>query len=76
MLLDLGVAARAVASDAELAGVRVLIFGRRALAKSPFRLERLIAEGKLNVLVLEQDSQTLERLGFRVQEGGIRARAY
>lgn len=72
MLSDLGVAARAVASDAELAGVRVLIFGRRALAKSPFRLERLIAEGKLNVLVLEQDSQTLERLGFRVQEYGVR----
>ena len=72
ILKDLGVSARTAKSDADLAETDILIFGRRSLAKSPFHLEKRIADGTLAVLVMEQDKATLEGLGFRVQEYGVR----
>lgn len=73
LLASLGIACERVESDADLAGYDILIVGKSALkldrpAPSIDRVRR-----GLKVIVFEQTSQVLEkRLGFRVQEYGLR----
>ena len=73
LLASLGVAGQPVDSAADLAGYDILIVGKSALkldrpAPSIDRVRR-----GLKVIVFEQTSQVLEkRLGFRVQEYGLR----
>jgi beta-galactosidase len=72
-LTDLGVHYDAVAAAADLNNYELLIIGRAALtADGPAPDLGRVPEG-LKVLVFEQTSQALERrLGFRVQEYGLR----
>ena len=71
LLKRLGVSARTVEKESDLAGVDLLILGRNALASLPFSLEKALADG-LKMLVLEQSSETLNRIGFRTNEIGLR----
>lgn len=62
-----------VAADADLAGYDVLIIGRGALTPDGAGPELSRVREGLKVLVFEQERQVLEqRLGFRVQEYGLR----
>ena len=72
-LTDLGVRYDAVAADADLKNYELLIIGRAALtADGPAPDLGRVPEG-LKVLVFEQTARALEqRLGFRVQEYGLR----
>ncbi|MBN2506171.1 MAG: hypothetical protein JXQ71_05705 [Verrucomicrobia bacterium] len=72
-LAALGVRCQPVGADADLAGFELLLIGKGALsAEGPAPDVRRVREG-LKVLVFEQTSEALERrLGFRVQEYGLR----
>jgi len=73
LLSDLGVKFTSVASDADAKGHDLLILGKRSLtlAGPKFNFSR-VRDG-LKVLVFEQTAEVLEqRLGFRVQEYGLR----
>jgi hypothetical protein len=73
MLKSLGVASTPVGASSDLSGFDVFVIGKRALTvdgPAP-RLDR-VRDG-LRVIVFEQSAQALEkRLGFRVQEYGLR----
>ena len=49
----------------------ILVIGRKAYAKLPFALKDAVAAGVKTVL-LEQDTDSLKKLGFRIQEHGLR----
>ena len=49
----------------------ILVIGRNAYAKLPFRLDSVLDAG-VKVVMLEQDTDTLKKLGFRIQEFGLR----
>ena len=68
-----GVSFEQVSAQADLAAVDVLVIGKQALTvDGPAPGLSRVRDG-LNVLVLEQSSDALEkRLGFRVQEYGLR----
>ena len=72
-LAALGVRCQSVDAGADLAGYDLLVIGKAALtAEGPAPDLRRVPDG-LKVLVFEQTSQALEkRLGFRVQEYGLR----
>jgi hypothetical protein len=73
LLGSLGIDSEPVAPDADLAGYDILIVGKSALKldRPAPSIDRV--RGGLKVLVFEQSSQVLEkRLGFRVQEYGLR----
>ena len=64
---------RRVQNRSDLAGVHLLVIGRRGLADAINRLDlRQALKNGMKLLVLEQDSQTLIRLGFRPNQFGIR----
>ncbi len=71
LLKRLGVSARTVGKESDLAGVDLLILGRKALSSLPFPLDRHLEKG-LKLLVLEQSSESLNRIGFRTNEIGLR----
>lgn len=73
LLARLGVPVQPVAADADLAGFDLLVVGKGALtADGPAPDLRRVPQG-LKVLVFEQTAHVLERrLGFRVQEYGLR----
>ena len=71
LLAELGVAARTVRTQADLAGVELLVIGREGLKEFPLRLSGAL-RGGLRVLVLEQDYPELARLGFRANIHGLR----
>lgn len=50
---------------------QLVVVGRRALPKLPANLAEAI-RGGVPALVLEQDTKTMESLGFRMQEHGLR----
>lgn len=62
---------RTVKSDADLAGVELLILGRRALDRLPLHLSGRLKAG-LKLMVLEQSIGSLNRLGLRGTEQGYR----
>jgi hypothetical protein len=72
-LAALGMRSQAVDAAADLAGYDLLVIGKAALtAEGPAPDLRRVPEG-LKVLVFEQTSLALEkRLGFRIQEYGLR----
>jgi hypothetical protein len=72
-LAGLGVRSQSVEAGAELSGYDLLIIGKASLtADGPAPDVRRVPDG-LKVLVFEQTSEALEkRLGFRVQEYGLR----
>ncbi len=72
-LAALGVRCQSVAAGADLAEYDLLVIGKAALtAEGPAPDLQRVPDG-LKVLVFEQTSQALEkRLGFRVQEYGLR----
>ena len=49
----------------------ILVIGRNALSKLPFEL-KAAADAGVKTVVLEQDTATLNKLGFRTQEHGLR----
>ncbi|MBT7101598.1 hypothetical protein HN937_29740, partial [Candidatus Poribacteria bacterium] len=62
-----------VDADADLTGYDVLIIGKKALTLDGLAPDLTRVRDGLSVLVLEQSSDALEkRLGFRVQEYGLR----
>lgn len=61
---------KAVAVDA-VPKTRLLVIGRNAYAKLPFALGDALDIG-VKVVMLEQDTETLKKLGFRIQEYGLR----
>lgn len=71
LLHRLGLHPKAVSRESDLNGVDLLILGRNALAALPFSLEKRLENG-LKLLVLEQSSETLNRIGFRTNEIGLR----
>lgn len=73
LLAARGIACRAVEAGAELGGEEVLIIGKGALSAGGTCPDlRRVREG-LKVIVFEQTAEALEkRLGFRVQEYGLR----
>lgn len=73
-LLDgIGVEYQSVESDADLSGFEVLILGKGALTVDGPGPELSRVRDGLKVLVFEQTGEALEkRLGFRVQEYGLR----
>ena len=71
LLRRLGVPFRPVRSEAQMAGVTLLVVGRNALDRLPFDLSRHLEQG-VKALILEQSSATLERLGLRSVEYGAR----
>ena len=73
MLIKLKQPYRRVQNRSDLAGVHLLVIGRRGLADAINRLDlRQALKNGMKLLVLEQDSQTLIRLGFRPNQFGIR----
>ena len=68
LLAELGVKATD-ATSAPKDGL--LVIGRNALLKAPFDVFAAAKAG-VKVVVLEQDAATLKKLGFRVQEHGLR----
>ena len=74
LLKALGVGVREVSGAADLprkGADEILVVGRNAYAKLPFDLSAA-ARGGVKVVMLEQDAATLKKLGFRVQEHGLR----
>jgi len=73
LLTDLGVSFDLVEADADLAGYEVLILGRQALRVEDPAPDLSGVRDGLRVVVFEQEFAALERrLGFRVQEYGLR----
>ncbi|MBN2449998.1 MAG: hypothetical protein JXR77_06395, partial [Lentisphaeria bacterium] len=73
LLAALGVSARPVGPGDDLAGVRVLILGRRALRVDGPGPDLAPVRDGLRVIVFEQRADVLEgRLGFRIAEYGLR----
>ena len=71
-LLDkLGIAAKPVAADGDLEGIGLLVIGRNALTSLPFAVSARVNAG-LKLLLMEQGAATLNRLGLRAQEYGLR----
>ena len=71
LLKRLGVSYRNIQGDADLNGVELLILGRNALRNFPLHLSKRLEKG-LKLLVLEQPSSELFRLGLRSTEQGFR----
>ncbi len=71
LLKRLGVEAESVKEESGLDGVQLLILGRGALAALPFDLSGRLEHG-LKLLVMEQSMETLNRIGFRATEHGVR----
>jgi beta-galactosidase len=73
LLGGLGIACRPVAADADLPATEILVIGKHALTLDGAAPDiRRVRDG-LKVLVFEQSADVLEkRLGFRVQEYGLR----
>jgi beta-galactosidase len=73
LLGDLGIACRPVAADADLAATEILVIGKHALTLDGAAPNIGRVRDGLKVLVFEQSADVLEkRLGFRVQEYGLR----
>ena len=49
----------------------ILVVGRNAFQKLPFSFAETVGSG-VKVVVLEQDAATLKKMGFRLQEHGLR----
>ncbi len=62
---------RRIRSKKDLKNVTMLIIGRRGMKHLPFSLTEEIERG-LKVLVLEQEMDDLQRMGFRVNVQGLR----
>jgi len=72
LLNELGVRYRKVGVDADFGKFKTLVIGREALTADG-KLPNLDAvRDGLNVLVFEQPTRAMERLGFRVNEHGLR----
>ena len=73
MLAGLGVSCQPVDADADLSGFDVLLIGKGALTvDGPAPDLKRVRDG-LKVVVFEQTADVLEkRLGFRVEEYGLR----
>jgi hypothetical protein len=73
LMADLGVACQPVDAIADLAGFDLLLFGKNALTvEGPAPGLQRVRDG-LKVVVFEQTAKVLEqRLGFRVEEYGLR----
>ena len=73
LLRGMGVQCQAIAADADLSPYQMLVIGRGALTPDgPAPALQRVRQG-LKVIVFEQTSQALEqRLGFRVEEYGLR----
>jgi beta-galactosidase len=73
LLADLGVACQRVDAAADLSGFDVLLIGKSALTvDGPAPVLKRVRDG-LKVVVFEQTADVLEkRLGFRVEEYGLR----
>ncbi len=73
LLATLGVKAETVAADANLSPFEILIVGKGALTVGGAAPDIARVRDGLKVLLFEQTSEALEqRLGFRVQEYGLR----
>ncbi len=73
LLAALGIRCRSVAAGADLSEYDILIIGKAALTPEGPAPEISRVRNGLKVLVFEQTSEALEkRLGFRVQEYGLR----
>lgn len=62
---------RKVRTKNDLSGVKMLIIGRRGMKSLPFSLTAEIEHG-LKVLVMEQELEDLQRMGFRGNVQGLR----
>lgn len=71
LLNRLGVSYRQIRTDRDLEGIELLILGRNALCGFPLHLAERLENG-LKLLVLEQTTQELNRLGLRTTEQGFR----
>jgi len=73
LMAELGVACQPVDAAADLAGFDILLIGKAALTvNGPAPVLKRVRDG-LKVIVFEQTAEALEkRLGFRVQEYGLR----
>lgn len=73
LLKELGISIQQVQADADLAGIDLLIVGKEALTVGGAAPDIHKVEQGLKVLVFEQTADALEkRLGFRVEEYGLR----
>ncbi len=73
LLDELGVAFDTVQADADLSGYGLLVIGKRALTVDGAAPDLSRVPDGLKVVIFEQTSAVLEqRLGFRVQEWGLR----
>ena len=70
-LAQLGIPYRTVVFENDLNGLDLLIIGRNALKEKPFALAPYMDSGT-KLLILEQPYDVLSKLGFRVQEHGLR----
>ena len=72
LLDELKIPYRRISRSTSLKGVKTLVIGREALtAAEPLPNLDAVRDG-LNVLVFEQPTAVLERLGFRYNEYGLR----
>ena len=72
-LLDkLGVRYRKVGVDADFGKFKTVVIGREALTADGKLPDLDAVRGGLNVLVFEQPTRAMERLGFRINEHGLR----
>jgi len=73
LLRSLGIEATAIDAGADLAGFDLLVIGRHALTADGPAPDLAPVRGGLRAIVFEQTRDVLERrLGFRVQEYGLR----
>ncbi|MBC8874009.1 MAG: hypothetical protein H8E44_31610 [Planctomycetes bacterium] len=73
LLAAMGVRCQSVTADADLSGFDLLIIGKAALTPEGLTPDMTRVRNGLKVIVFEQTSEALERrLGFRVQEYGLR----
>ena len=72
LLKRLGIPFRKIAGIGEAAGCRTLIIGRKALSATGALPDLSGVRDGQNVLIFEQETAVLKRLGFRWQEYGLR----
>ena len=71
LLKALGQTFRPVRTQQDLAGLSLLVIGRKGMKEFPFKLAEMVEHG-LKLLVLEQEHEDLLRMGFRTNIQGLR----
>ncbi len=71
LLKELGLSFRNIRTQNDLAGIELLVIGRKGMKEFPFKLAEKIENG-LKLLVLEQEYEDLLRMGLRGNIQGLR----